>query len=482
MLAFLVFLLFFIFQYQLVHSVPCSRSNIALVSSPEVREVAVKVHSLLSGTFSEENVHLNISNSQVREYANVHGFLSNGCHLLVLLLEAINRGNIEPLFVRIRKNHPDLPFVAMGMSAESTALHKLLLLKSTDFVLQPFDELRVVPRVRRFLSVVTERMSKSLEGAFASLVGKSENFLSAVDQVHIASRSDATILLLGETGTGKELAARAIHYGGPRSGRPFVPVHCGAVPDHLFENELFGHVKGAFTDASTPTKGLIEEAEGGTLFLDEVDTLTPAAQIKLLRFLQDGHYRPLGSSKDHVADVRVITASNSDLKALVESEKFRKDLFYRISSLAIELPPLRERPTDIPVLAMHFLRMFEQELGSIPRELSASAIQSLLIHYWPGNVRELRGMIHKAILMNQSGSLTARDFQFQGEKERQLSVFKEAKSDAVRRFEQEYVINLLRLHGGNLTLAADRAGTDRRVLQRLLQKHSLDRSEFASTA
>ncbi|HEX9656992.1 MAG TPA: sigma-54 dependent transcriptional regulator [Bacteroidota bacterium] len=325
-------------------------------------------------------------------------------------------------------------------------------------------------------------MSKSLEGAFASLVGKSENFLSAVDQVHIASRSDATILLLGETGTGKELAARAIHYGGPRSGRPFVPVHCGAVPDHLFENELFGHVKGAFTDASTPTKGLIEEAEGGTLFLDEVDTLTPAAQIKLLRFLQDGHYRPLGSSKDHVADVRVITASNSDLKALVESEKFRKDLFYRISSLAIELPPLRERPTDIPVLAMHFLRMFEQELGSIPRELSASAIQSLLIHYWPGNVRELRGMIHKAILMNQSGSLTARDFQFQGEKERQLSVFKEAKSDAVRRFEQEYVINLLRLHGGNLTLAADRAGTDRRVLQRLLQKHSLDRSEFASTA
>src|SRR5262249_8549394 len=182
---------------------------------------------------------------------------------------------------------------------------------------------------------------------FGALVGQSETFLCAIKNILPLAQSDATVLICGETGTGKELFARAIHYHSPRRNKPFIPVNCAALPDHLFENELFGHLRGAFTDARTSEKGLIAEAEGGSLILDEVDTLSPTAQAKLLRFLQDGEYRPVGSSRSVIADVRIIAATNMDLFERVKEKLFREDLYYRVIALSVVIPPLRERVEDI---------------------------------------------------------------------------------------------------------------------------------------
>src|SRR5262249_7714753 len=230
-----------------------------------------------------------------------------------------------------------------------------------------------------------------------SLVGESDGLMRSICKVPNLARSDATVLILGETGTGKELFARAIHYLSSRRRESFVAVNCGAIPDHLFENEFFGHMKGAFTDAFTSEKGLLGEANGGTLFLDEVDALSPSAQVKLLRFLQDREYRVLGSAKSLLADVRVIGATNTDLRQRVAAELFRQDLYQRLNILHLSLSPLRERLEDVPHLATHFLRIYGEKYASPPMRLSSSALQKLISHSWPGNVRELETVIHRAV-------------------------------------------------------------------------------------
>ena len=228
-----------------------------------------------------------------------------------------------------------------------------------DFFCCPFPEIDFVTRLRRALS---DHGASAAEFGHCRrdlrldlLVGESPAFLDAISRIPRISGSAATVLIGGETGVGKELFARAIHYNGERECRPFVPVNCSALPDHLFENELFGHAKGAYTDASSSECGLLHEADGGTLFLDEVDMLSPPAQAKLLRFLQDREYRPLGSSKSLTADARVIAASNANLRELVAHRRFRADLFHRLNVLSLEVPALRNRPSDIPLLANHFL-------------------------------------------------------------------------------------------------------------------------------
>ncbi|KAA0242848.1 MAG: sigma-54-dependent Fis family transcriptional regulator [Candidatus Brocadia sp. AMX2] len=230
-----------------------------------------------------------------------------------------------------------------------------------------------------------------------------------IEKIPSLAWSDATVMIYGETGTGKELIARAIHYNSHRHGKPFIPVNCGALPDHLIENELFGHAKGAFTDASTAEKGLIAEAEGGALFLDEVDTLSSSAQIKLLRFLQDKEYRHLGSSKSRGADVRVIAATNSNLWYLVETKRFREDLYYRLNVLSVTLPPLRERVSDIPLLAAHFLTRYAKQNRRGLLHLSGDAMQKLIHYPWSGNVRELEGVIQRAAVLCASSVLEPED-------------------------------------------------------------------------
>jgi DNA-binding NtrC family response regulator len=313
------------------------------------------------------------------------------------------------------------------------------------------------------------------------LVGQSSKFLAVIKKAVNLARTDATVLISGETGSGKELVARAIHYQGARRSKPFIPVNCGALPDHLFENELFGHQKGAFTDASSTERGLIAESEGGTLFLDEVDALSPSAQVKLLRFLQNGEYRPLGSSRSSTADVRVIAASNCDLNDKIERKHFRRDLFYRLNVLSITLPPLRERDGDVLYLAEHFLDVHGNQGGAQRQRLSEAARQKLSNYSWPGNVRELQTVIQRAVLLSRAGTLHAADIELPEGKSKEIlrsESLGRAKSFIIGEFEKSYISRLLAEHQGNISQAAKAAGKDRRTLQRLLRKYALDRESF----
>jgi DNA-binding NtrC family response regulator len=270
---------------------------------------------------------------------------------------------------------------------------------ASDFIIHPLKRIDVIPRVRRLLeSDRPEAVGTAIKRKLSlrKLVGESSIFVAQTKQFPILANCDVTILLLGETGTGKELYARAIHYLSPRSGKPFVPVNCGAIPTELVENELFGHEREAFTGALTSRVGLIHEADGGTLFLDEVDCLPLLAQSKLLRFLQDREYRPLGGLKMRQASVRIIAATNADLDAAVEQGTVRRDLYYRLNTISLLLPPLRERRDDIPLLATHFMDRFAAEFNRSISGFSLEAMAMLLEYHWPGNVRELEHIVERA--------------------------------------------------------------------------------------
>jgi DNA-binding NtrC family response regulator len=314
-------------------------------------------------------------------------------------------------------------------------------------------------------------------------VGESEAFLRVVEKISPLALSRAPVLISGETGTGKELFARAIHYQGPRRGKPFIPVNCGALPDHLFENELFGHVKGAFTDASSAEKGLIAEAEGGTLFLDEVDALSHAGQVKLLRFLQDGEYRPVGSARTVIADVRVIAATNTDLMKRVESKIFRDDLYYRLNFLSLAIPALRERIEDVVPLAAHFLDRYAKQDGREARIFSLGALEKLMAYSWPGNIRELESVITRSLTFSGATTLEPDDIELPSVNDEAISrarSLRDAKSRTVQAFERGYLTKLLARYQGNVTHAAKAAGKERRTFQRLLRKHNLSRHSFIS--
>ncbi len=351
-----------------------------------------------------------------------------------------------------------------------------------DFLVCPYEETEFLLRIKRLLkskkqaSEISEN-PRELE----LLVGESQSFLKVIRKVGLLAQSRAPVVISGETGSGKELLARAIHYQSARKSKPFIPVNCGALPDDLFENELFGHFKGAYTNASSDEKGLIAEAEGGTLLLDEVDALSPAAQIKLLRFLQSGEYRPLGSSRAVVADVRIIAATNTDLGRGVELKLFREDLHYRLNVLSLSVPALRDRGNDVLELAAHFLSVYAREHGRLTPQLSESARQKLLNYSWPGNVRELEGIIQRAIVLSDASVLTADDLEIRELNDgshQLLEQFSLGKSLAIGQFEREFVARMLAIHNGNISRAARAAGKDRRSFQRLVSKHGLDRKSF----
>jgi DNA-binding NtrC family response regulator len=317
-----------------------------------------------------------------------------------------------------------------------------------------------------------------------NLIGRSPAFFRVLDQLHSMSHCDATVLLLGETGTGKEVFGRAVHYLGMRKGHAFIPVNCGSLPDNLLENELFGHAKGAYTDASTSEKGLLRSAEGGTLFLDEIDSLTLGSQVKLLRFLQDHEYRPLGSPRSVTADVRVVAATNANLRRLVEAKMFREDLFYRLNILSLRIPPLRDRPDDIPLLAEHFLNRFRPANQSTALRFSPAVIHKLVTHNWPGNIRELEGVIYRVAVLCRNQVISTADIDLnldQPEPGPVQANLKEAKQTMVESFERMYLIGLLDNNGGNVSRAAREAGKERRAFQRLVRKYNLNREQFRKT-
>jgi two-component system response regulator GlrR len=316
-----------------------------------------------------------------------------------------------------------------------------------------------------------------------NMVGKSEAFRRMESLIRKIAGYDAAVLIEGETGTGKELAARSIHYLSARSGMPFVPVNCGALPDSLIENELFGHHRGAFTGASESHHGLIAQASGGTLFLDEIDALSPKGQVTLLRFMQDQEYRPLGSKRSESGDVRIIAASNADLLKLENAGHFRADLLFRLKVLSVELPPLRQRVGDVEVLARHYIQQFSRKYGKPPKSLHPDTLAWMNGYGWPGNVRELEHLLHREFLLCDTPLLTiaqslpGTDRRKQADRRRvDLGPgFGTAKAQAIADFEKKFLRQLLAQAEGNVTRAAKLAGKERRALGKLLKKHGLDR-------
>lgn len=311
------------------------------------------------------------------------------------------------------------------------------------------------------------------------LIGQSEVFVAETSKIPLIAKSDISVLISGETGTGKEMVGRAIHYLSPRAGKPFVPVNCGAIPVELLENELFGHASGAFTGASGARDGLIQEAEQGTLFLDEVDCLPPLAQVKLLRFLQSKEFRPLGSTKVITGDVRIVAASNANLEQAVAAGTLRRDLYYRLNVVPIVLPPLRERSSDISLLARHFLAEYAAKLDSPAEDFSPEAERKLMLYGWPGNVRELEHVIERTVVLCIEKTIQADHIVFSGPHNdmAQLS-FSEMKAKVVSQFETNYLQSLLLAYKGNISKAAQVAQKERRTFWELIRKHKIDVQKF----
>lgn len=323
-------------------------------------------------------------------------------------------------------------------------------------------------------------------GSLQNMVGRSPAFMEMARLILKIGECDAPVLIEGETGTGKELASRAIHYLGSRRDLPFIAVNCGAIPDTLVESELFGHHKGAFTDAKESRSGLITQAHGGTLFLDEIETLSPKGQVTLLRFLQDQQYRPLGSRTSEKADVRIITATNVDLEKLVGKGAFRQDLLFRLKILLLELPPLRARHGDVELLAQHYIRQFSAKYGKPAAVLQPGTVSWMNSYAWPGNVRELENLIHREFLLADGHQISikckASGVEQRKSIDRRLAQFvnrdfNTAKATAIEDFEKKYLCNLLSLAHGNVTLAAKMAGKERRAIGKLLKKHGIEKNQ-----
>lgn len=344
----------------------------------------------------------------------------------------------------------------------------------------PFQKKVMTERGRPDLSPGVEAVVEQLtrEMGLAQLVGDDPAFLQVLDLVPRVARREGTVLITGETGTGKELCARAIHCLSRRCNLPFIPVDCGALPDSLIENELFGHARGAYTGAHSRQKGLLALAEGGTLFLDEIDSLSLPAQAKLLRVLQDRSYRPLGAEQFERADVKVIAATNRDLETCVRDKAFRADLFYRLNVFRLQMVALRERPGDIPLLARHFLERLARECGTGPRSFSADALQHLCRYAWPGNVRELLNVVERAlafadgpVILPGHLALPLPDLQTDGRAPAGGLSFRQARAQAIAQFERTYITALLERHDGNISRAAREAQKERRAFGRLVKKY-----------
>lgn len=327
---------------------------------------------------------------------------------------------------------------------------------------------------------VKEGLKKKL--CLSKIIGISPCIKELHKQIEAISLYDVSVLITGESGTGKELVSRAIHYMGARADKPFIPINCGAIPENLFENELFGHVKGAFTDARLQQTGLLQESEKGTLFLDEIGSISPYVQVKFLRLLQDKVYKPLGDSKCRKADVRIIAATNKDLSALVRDGSFREDLLYRLDIVSIHIPPLRERKEDIPSLVGYFVDKYSREYNKPVKKVTEDAMKAFISYEWHGNVRELENQIQKIVVMCDSSLIGIKDVQLPVSnptaEEPCFEYFKVAKKRVVAAFEKTFLTGLLTEHRGDVASAARKAKISRTAFWNLLKKHNITPKQF----
>jgi two-component system response regulator GlrR len=352
---------------------------------------------------------------------------------------------------------------------------------SDDFIVLPATPVELSMRLRRAVGGPSAAPEHGeVDPRLKALVGVSPAFVAQLARLPKLAACDAGVLILGETGTGKELCAQAIHYLSPRASHPCVAVNCGAIPVELVESELFGHVRGAFTNAHEARHGLVAEAERGTLFLDDIDCLPLAAQAKFLRFLQEHEYRPLGARGVRRADVRVIAASNQRLREMVVRGTFRQDLYFRLNVLNVELPPLRERREDIAALARHFAAHFARQFNRPVASLTPGALKRLMAYSWPGNVRELEHVIERAVLLCSASLLTELDVEVGNAAHGALDddSFRAAKMRVVQEFERSRIEQLLTIHSGNVTRAAAAARKNRRAFIALMRKYKIESEAF----
>ncbi|MDO8720466.1 MAG: sigma 54-interacting transcriptional regulator [Polaromonas sp.] len=382
------------------------------------------------------------------------------------------------LFDEIRAQHPSLPVIlltAHGTIPDAVAATERGVFT---YLTKPFDGKSLLEKIAQALQLsapIHSAQRGSPEAWQTHIISRSSRMAETLAEARMVAHSDASVLLRGESGTGKELLAQAIHRASARASKPFIAVNCGAIPEALLESELFGHVKGAFTDAVSNHKGLFQAADGGTLLLDEIGDMPPALQVKLLRVLQEREVRPVGASQSVPVNVRIISATHRDLEAAMEAGEFRADLYYRLNVVTLTLPPLSERREDIPLLANHFLVMLAAKYNKRLSGFAPEALKALTTAAWPGNVRQLYNVVEQVCALSTTPlvplALVQRALRSPSV---QVLTFTEAK----QRFERDYLVGLLKLTDGNVADAARLADRNRTEFYRLMQKHGLTPGHF----
>ncbi len=394
-------------------------------------------------------------------------------------------GNGISLMKKIHKINPGIPVIILTAYGSIEGAVEAMQKGAYSYLTKPFDHRELIFQIERALE--SQRLTskiKQLEGLlrekydFTNIVAKSDKMQKILSQLSLISAIDSTVYIQGESGTGKEIIARAIHLGSNRKDMPFVAINCAAIPETLLESELFGYEKGAFTGAIENTQGLFTRAHEGTIFLDEIGNMPLSLQSKSLRVLQERQFYPVGSKEPVEVDVRVIVATNKDLKKEVKEGRFREDLFYRIHVIPVILPPLKERKEDIPALAEHFVKKFGQLMKRKVKGLSPMAMQKLMLHDWPGNVRELENTIEFAVAMTQK-NIIGEDLILpaSGLSPEPMKPLKEARA----MFEKSYVTHLLELTKGNISRSARMAGKYRADFYNLIKKHKIKPDGFKKT-
>ena len=399
----------------------------------------------------------------------------------------------------VKRLSPDTEVVMMTAFSTTETAIEAMKKGAYDYVAKPFkvDEITVVIHKaleKRRLALENQRLRGELRTrySFHNIIGKSRAIREVFDVVERVARTRTSVLISGETGTGKELIAKAIHYHSPRRDQPFMVINCGAIPDQLMESELFGHAKGAFTGAATAKKGLFQEADGGTLFLDEVGELSLGLQVKLLRALQERRIRPVGQAHEVPVDVRILAATNKDLEHEVERGRFRQDLFYRLNVIQVRMPALRERREDVALIAQHFLERFAREMEKPMRGIAPDAIEAMTAYRFPGNVRELENIIERAVTFEVSDILTPQSLPrhvLEPRSVRPVSAERvEIPGDGMdldgllAELERGYLVEALRRTGGNRTEAAKLLGVSFRSIRYKLDKYDVSDSDLGNTS
>jgi two-component system response regulator GlrR len=386
------------------------------------------------------------------------------------------------LFDEIRKRHPSLPVILLTAHGTIPDAVEATARGVFTYLTKPYDGRELLDKIAQALALGAPASTPAKAGDESwrsEIVSRSNRMSELLAEARMVAKSDASVLLRGDSGAGKEMLARAIHKASARADKPFVAVNCGAIPEALLESELFGHMKGAFTDAHANHKGLFQQADGGTLLLDEIGDMPPALQVKLLRVLQERAVRPLGASQSIEVDVRIISATHRDLDAAMAAGQFREDLYYRLNVVTLTLPPLSARREDIPLLANHFLQKLSTKYGKRLSGFEPEALKALATAAWPGNVRQLYNVVEQVCALSSSPLIPLALVQ---RALRVPTVEVQTYAEAKQRFERDYLVGLLKLTDGNVADAARLADRNRTEFYRLLQKHELTPGHFKADA